>query len=74
MPIYEFDCEECGNTFSVRMSMAEHEQMAVACPACKGNKVLPHYSIFYAKTSKKTGPGGGRSDSTCGNRTCSNNR
>lgn len=54
MPIYEYQCEECGHTFSVKMSMAEHEQRTIACPACKGNRVLPHYSTFYAKTSKKS--------------------
>lgn len=54
MPTYEYRCEECGHSFSVKMSMAEHEQMTIACPACNGKRVLPHYTTFYAKTSKKS--------------------
>jgi putative FmdB family regulatory protein len=54
MPIYEYHCKECQHDFSVKMSMADHEQQTIACPACKGKKVIPHYSTFYAKTSKKS--------------------
>ena len=54
MPIYEYRCEECSHSFSVKMSMAEHEEGTIECPACKGNRVLPRYSVFFAKTSKKS--------------------
>jgi putative FmdB family regulatory protein len=54
MPIYEYRCEKCNQTFSVKMSMAEHEQGNIACPACRESRVIPHYSTFYAKTSKKS--------------------
>lgn len=54
MPTYEYRCEECGHSFTVKMNMAEHGQVSVACPACKGTSVLPHYTTFYAKTSKKS--------------------
>lgn len=53
MPTYEYLCKKCQHRFSVKMSMAEHAQKTIACPACKG-KVLPCYSTFYAKTSKKS--------------------
>ena len=54
MPIYEYRCEKCSQTFSVKMSMAEHEQGSIACPSCKKSRVVPQYSAFYAKTSKKS--------------------
>ncbi|KAB0664715.1 zinc ribbon domain-containing protein [Oryzomonas japonica] len=54
MPIYEYRCEACGTIFSVKMSMADHEQGPRVCPTCKGSNVLPHYTTFYAKTSKKS--------------------
>jgi len=54
MPTYEYLCSKCQKTFSVVMSMAEHDQAKVRCPACKGNKVLQQYSTFYARTSKKS--------------------
>jgi putative FmdB family regulatory protein len=54
MPVYEYLCEKCNHNFSVKMSMLEHEQKTVKCPACKGKKVTPHFSTFYVKTSRKS--------------------
>lgn len=31
MPVYEFECEECGNRFE---ELARSETRALACPAC----------------------------------------
>lgn len=54
MPTYEYRCEECRNEFSVILSMAEHDRGGIKCPACKGTKVVQQFSVFYAKTSKKS--------------------
>jgi len=54
MPTYEYRCEECSHIFTVKMSIAEHELGSIGCPACKGKKVFPQYTTFYAKTSKKS--------------------
>jgi len=54
MPTYEYQCQKCQELFSVVLSMSEHEQAKVACPACNGRKVNQQYSVFYAKTSKKS--------------------
>jgi putative FmdB family regulatory protein len=54
MPLYEYLCEKCQHRFSIKMSMTEHGQKKVVCPACKGKKVIPHYGTFYVKTSKKS--------------------
>lgn len=54
MPTYEYHCTKCEKAFSVVMSMAEHDQTKVKCPACKSNAVVQQFSTFYAKTSKKS--------------------
>jgi len=54
MPVYEYQCEKCNHVFSVKMSMTEHEQKSIKCQTCKGKKVIPHFSTFYVKTSKKS--------------------
>lgn len=54
MPTYEYRCEKCAKEFSVVMSMAENAREQVKCPACKSSSVVQQYSIFYAKTSKKS--------------------
>lgn len=54
MPTYEYRCDNCGKSFSLRMSMAEHEKGSLTCPDCKGGRIVQQYSAFYAKTSKKS--------------------
>jgi len=48
MPIYEFDCRDCGEPFEelVRSSEAASE---VACPACGSRLVKKKMSSFSAK-------------------------
>lgn len=54
MPIYEYRCQKCQDKFTVTLSMAEHDQGKVECPRCHGKKVVQQYSVFFAKTSKKS--------------------
>lgn len=54
MPTYEYRCENCSKLFSIRMSMSEHGKGIISCPDCKESRIIPHYSTFYAKTSKKS--------------------
>jgi putative FmdB family regulatory protein len=54
MPTYDYRCENCAKTFSVTLSMSEHDKGNIACPGCKEDKVVQLYSTFYAKTSKKS--------------------
>ena len=42
MPIYEFDCLKCKNTFTLMLSFSEYERKAKAgfrCPKCQSKKV-----------------------------------
>jgi putative FmdB family regulatory protein len=54
MPTYEYRCEKCAKTFSVSMSIADHDKGGATCPECKGRSVVQQYTAFYAKTSKKS--------------------
>ncbi len=54
MPTYVFRCGKCGAEFERRMSVAEREKARPVCPSCKGRKVEPVLSGFFAKTSRKS--------------------
>lgn len=54
MPTYEYRCENCAKSFSIQVSIAEHEKATITCPDCKEGRVVQQYSSFYAKTSKKS--------------------
>jgi putative FmdB family regulatory protein len=54
MPTYEYRCENCGETFEQRESIAEHEAGKPKCPKCASEKVGRAFSAFYARTSKKS--------------------
>ena len=49
MPTYEYRCEQCGETFEQRETIAEHETAKPKCPKCGGEKVARAFSAFYAK-------------------------
>lgn len=54
MPTYEYQCQKCKGLFNVILSMAEHDRGGVTCPDCGSSKVVQQFSVFYAKTSKKS--------------------
>jgi putative FmdB family regulatory protein len=54
MPVYEYRCSNCGKSFSLQLSMTEHDNGVLTCPDCNGGEIVQQYSAFYAKTSKKS--------------------
>lgn len=56
MPTYEYHCTECETTFTVRESIAQHEegQEKRACPECGSTKTRRVLSRFFPDTSSKT--------------------
>ncbi len=54
MPTYEYLCRKCQDSFTVVLTMSEHDRGQVKCPQCGGREVTQQYSTFYAKTSKKS--------------------
>lgn len=53
MPIYEFQCMNCKETFTVKMTVMEMEKAKITCPKCSSEKVEKTISQFYTVTSKK---------------------
>ena len=51
---YDYKCEECGNEFSVKQTLKEHEEKKVPCPRCGSEKTKHKLEPFFAKTSRKS--------------------
>lgn len=60
MPIYEYQCQECGNEFEALVSMNASENPA--CPKCDAKKVRKKMSVI---ASNKGGCGSCASTSSC---------
>jgi putative FmdB family regulatory protein len=45
MPLYEYDCKDCGEHFEKLVRMSDDPQ-SVQCPACAGAKVERALSLF----------------------------
>jgi putative FmdB family regulatory protein len=54
MPTYEYVCGECGNRFSLVLTLSERDKKRVACPKCRGRKVTQRFSAVFTKTSRKS--------------------
>jgi putative FmdB family regulatory protein len=65
MPIYEFTCETCDNTFEVTASFFE-DLISPECPECHGKETHKKFSFFMSSfgSSESSGAsscgGGGR--------------
>lgn len=60
MAIYEYRCDDCKKTFSIREPISEHgkgnggkKRSGTECPKCHGRHTHQLFSSFYAKTSSK---------------------
>lgn len=51
MPVYEYDCSDCGERFEAFLKRADED---VACPRCGGARLAKRFSVFAAKGG---GPG-----------------
>jgi putative FmdB family regulatory protein len=60
MPLYEFSCRKCGQSFEELMGMAEAAQGPPACPACGSKQTEKGFSAF------ATGSGTGGDSSAAG--------
>ncbi|MBA2440423.1 MAG: zinc ribbon domain-containing protein [Thermoleophilaceae bacterium] len=54
MPTYEYQCRECGETFSRRENIADHGTGTVSCPKCQSGNVDQRLTGFYARTPRKS--------------------
>ena len=53
MPTYDYRCEACNKSFSLAMSMKEHDEKKIKCPKCSSVRVKQKVSSFFAITSHK---------------------
>jgi putative FmdB family regulatory protein len=54
MPRYEFRCESCEKEFEATLTITERANAKIKCPKCGSEKVIPQFSAFTAKTSRKS--------------------
>lgn len=54
MPTYEFQCMNCKEIFTLKMSIIEMEKTKIVCPKCGSEDVNKMISQFHAITSKKS--------------------
>jgi putative FmdB family regulatory protein len=55
MPSYEYECEKCGEKFTLKLTFEEHDQSKqVKCPKCGGQRAQRVIAAVFAKTSKKS--------------------
>ncbi|HBF40605.1 MAG TPA: zinc ribbon domain-containing protein [Anaerolineaceae bacterium] len=66
MPIYEYVCSNCGETFEKRVSFAEADQIP-ACPKCSSSATHKKISIVGSLSSSSPGASS-PSSSSCGSR------
>ena len=64
MPIYEFDCHECGDTFDTLVRSASRVS-EVTCPTCDSDEVKKRLSLFSSRVS-----GGTRSSAASASAAC----
>jgi putative FmdB family regulatory protein len=62
MPIYEYTCPECGETFDKLVRSADAE---IACPRCGSREVRKKVSVF-ASSSRGMGSGNDASAASTG--------
>lgn len=53
MPVYEFICQDCHQTFEITRPITEAGG-TVACPKCGSKKIERTWSSVFAVTSKKS--------------------
>ena len=54
MPSYEYACKACKKSFTLILTMSEHDKKRIACPKCKSKTVEQQFGSFFTVTSKKS--------------------
>jgi putative FmdB family regulatory protein len=40
MPVYEYICKDCNQSFEKILTLTEHDQQQISCPHCRSRKQL----------------------------------
>jgi putative FmdB family regulatory protein len=54
MPVYDYICKECQNSFELVLTLGEHDKNNIKCPKCGSKNVEQDAAAFFAVTSKKS--------------------
>jgi putative FmdB family regulatory protein len=54
MPTYDYRCENCKKSFTVSLTMQQHDARKPACPKCGSRRVKQKITGFFAITKKKS--------------------
>jgi putative FmdB family regulatory protein len=54
MPTYDYLCKKCNESFSVMLSVKDHDERKVQCPKCEGKDIEQQITHFMTKTSRKS--------------------
>jgi putative FmdB family regulatory protein len=54
MPIYDYKCQKCGKSFTLHLTVAEHDKGRIKCPKCGSVRVRQLITSFSVITSKKS--------------------
>ena len=54
MPVYDYVCLDCNQTFETALSLNEHDKENPKCPRCGSKNVEKEVAAFFAVTSKKS--------------------
>jgi putative FmdB family regulatory protein len=54
MPTYDYRCENCKKSFTVALTMKQHDARKPACPKCGSRRVKQKVTGFFVVTRKKS--------------------
>ena len=54
MPMYDYQCLDCGRESLVVLTLKEHEAGHVTCPVCNSTNVRQMFTSFIPHTTKKS--------------------
>jgi putative FmdB family regulatory protein len=54
MPMYEYQCLDCGKDSLIPLTLKEHESGTVVCPFCGSTNMKQLITSFIARTAKKS--------------------
>ena len=54
MPVYEFRCSDCDETFTVPLTLKDFESKNYRCPSCEGKNLEEEFTSVNIVTSKKS--------------------
>jgi putative FmdB family regulatory protein len=70
MPIYEYECQACGQEFE---KLVLNNSQLITCPNCQSEQVTKQFSVFSGRSGGKSidTSSGGAACGSCSSKSCS---